>query len=56
MAVFRDDDLVRRDRGDFSTLNRQKNGVRIARNLCFQTSADERRFRNNQRNALALHV
>ena len=37
-------------------LRRDDDRVRIARDFAFQAGADERRFGNDQRHALALHV
>ena len=56
MTIFRDNDLVRRNRSDLSAVGCQNNRVRISRYFVFQARAHERRLGNHERNALALHV
>ena len=56
LSVLRHDNLVGRDRGDFAAIDRKHDRMRIPRDLAFQAGADQWRFINNQRYALALHV
>ena len=45
-----------RDAGDLAVLLGDDDGLRVARDLAFHAGADERRFADEQRHALALHV
>ena len=56
MTVFRDDDLVCRNRSDLAAVGCQNNRVRISRHFVLQARAHERRLGDHERHALALHV
>ena len=56
LAVFGDDNLISRDRRDLAAVCRNQDGARVARDLLFQARADKRRFGDQQRHGLALHV
>ena len=56
VAVLGHDDLIGGDRGDSAGFGRDDDGARVARHFAFEAGADERRFGNDQRHALALHV
>ena len=56
LAVFGDDDLVAGDGGDLAGLLRDDDGARIARDALLEAGGDERRFGDEQRHGLALHV
>ena len=55
-AVGGDDDEVAGDRRDLAVAFRDDDGAGIAGDLALHAGADERRFRLDQRHALALHV
>ena len=56
LAVLGDDDLTAGDGGDFAGFFRDDDGARIASDAVFETGGHKRRFGNEQRHGLALHV
>ncbi len=56
LAVLGDDDLIAGDGGDFAGFLGHQHGARIAGDALFQAGGDQRRFGDEQRHGLALHV
>jgi hypothetical protein len=56
LAVFGDDDLAAGDGSDLAAFFGDNDGARIASDALFQTGGHERRFGDEQRHSLALHV
>jgi len=56
LAIFGHDDLTAADGSDFSAFISNHDGARIAGHAVFERGRHERRFGDEQRHGLALHV
>ena len=56
LAIFGNDDLIAGDRGHLAAFLGHDDSPRIARHALFQSGGDQRRFSDDQRHRLTLHV